>query len=207
MSNVWDHAPFLKIHGCTVRDPENTLWCPGQLTVGAASTLAQRIQRSTTWLHANLVGRDLIFLGFWSDWAYLNKILVNAIGMESLPLVVLVNPDTAANLEAKAPELSAWANKQARFEHVVASGDDFLDELRALFCRSFLSRLLAAARPTYQAMVGTEPLITTFPSELPTEDLFTLRRDSCGKRFGQVARETTNPNDVCRRGNALGDVE
>jgi hypothetical protein len=78
-----------------------TLFGPGQLTVGAASTLAQRIQRSTTWLHANLVGRDLIFLGFWSDWAYLNKILVNAIGMESLPLVVLVNPDTAANLEPK----------------------------------------------------------------------------------------------------------
>jgi len=22
---IWDHAPFLKIHGCAVRDPDNTL--------------------------------------------------------------------------------------------------------------------------------------------------------------------------------------
>jgi len=151
--------------------------------------LASRIQSLTVWLQANLAGRDLIFVGFWSEWAYLNKIFLEAFEGTKSPFVVLVDPADEATLKLKAPGLWNWAGAQETFKHVAASGADFLDELRALFCRSFLNRLLAKSSPTYEALTGQKPKVTTFDVNLPTEDLFALRRDSCGKPAGQIAME------------------
>ena len=169
--------------------PRTPLWCASQLKNEAAGTLAQRIARSTTWLKANLVGRDLVFIGFWSDWAYLNGILLHTIEAERNHLVILVDPDTPERLRVKAQDLWAWAEKQQRFAHVQASGADFLDELRGLYCRSFLNRCLSAATPTYTALSGGEPATKAIPENLITEDLFHLRRDMCGQPRGAVATQ------------------
>ncbi|MGD0792471.1 MAG: hypothetical protein ABR920_11940 [Terriglobales bacterium] len=189
MSRIWPHAPFLKVHGCAVRDPNNTLWCKGQLRANPLELCARRVQESTTWLRANLVGRDLLFVGFWSDWAYLNSVLVDAIDANRFTLVVLVDPENRAKLQQKAPELWAWASKQQDFVHAPVSGADFLDELRALFCRSFMNRLLASATSRWPAWAGILGPTQALPETLTTEDLFALRRDSCGKPTRQVVTE------------------
>jgi hypothetical protein len=189
MNVVWPHASFLKLHGCAVRDRDNTLWCHRQLTATPPDTLVTRIENSTAWLRANLPGRDLVFVGFWSDWAYLNTVLVDAIKTTKPPLVILVDPASLENLKTKAPSLWAWAGAQ-NFVHVPGSGADFLDELRALFCRSFLNRLLGDSVSTYKIMSGqSECIVNEVDAGLPTNDLFSLRRDSCGHPFGSVTTE------------------
>ena len=189
MNVVCTHASFLKLHGCAVRDKDNTLWSYGQLAATPPDPLVTRIRNSTAWLQANLPGRDLVFVGFWSDWAYLNRVLVDAISTTTPPLVVLVDPMNLDGLSLKAPDLSAWAGAQ-NFVHVPGSGAEFLDELRALFCRSFLNRLLGDSVSTYKTMSGQrECTQKEVSAALPTNDLFSLRRDTCGRPFGNVATE------------------
>jgi hypothetical protein len=63
---VRERRPHLKIHGCLVRDDRNTLWCMSQL---AKTPMKERHAQFKAWLAANLRERDLVFVGFWSDWA------------------------------------------------------------------------------------------------------------------------------------------
>ncbi len=103
------HQPYLKIHGCARRDADNTLWCKEQLTDG--SVLKTRIDSVKVWLRANLIGRDLLVIGFWSDWDYLISIFEDCITGVEPRLVVVVDPNTTGNLQAKAPTLWDWATK------------------------------------------------------------------------------------------------
>jgi hypothetical protein len=70
------HGPLLKFHGCSIRDRRETVWSKSQL---GDPVIADRIAKSRTWMAANLREKDLLVVGFWSDWAYLNEILGKAL--------------------------------------------------------------------------------------------------------------------------------
>jgi hypothetical protein len=68
MARAHDHQPLLKIHGCMNRDRDRTLWCHDQIR-GARKNAGMEIQLAVwkTWLTGRLLGKDLLFVGFWSD--------------------------------------------------------------------------------------------------------------------------------------------
>jgi hypothetical protein len=185
------YRPLLKMHG-SVHDRNHTLWCKRQLRRNdpdpANRLLRSRIVLSRTWLQANLAERDLVFIGFWSDWAYLNRVFTSALVSIHPPLVVLVDPADAAYLKTKAPVLWKWANGNAlNFSHAQQMGHDFLDELRVAFSRNFLDQALRSAVPSFQAMCR-DPVPSTDFDGLESGALYSLRRDFCGVPGNTVAR-------------------
>jgi hypothetical protein len=186
------HKPFLKIHGCAIRDQNNTLWCKRQLSDNSQfPQLIDRINSSKIWLNGHLIGRDLLILGFWSDWAYLNGIIEDCVNAGNPNLVVLVDPQPSANLETKAPKLWELAKKEGVFfHHEKEYGERFLDELRLRFSRQFLIRLLTECKPVYESL-SQQPYSgnINFSTDLTTYDFYTLRKDCCGKPSYEVARE------------------
>jgi hypothetical protein len=124
----WNHKPHVKLHGCFRRDIADTLWCSRQLQMNPFQT---RIQEFREWLPGILLERDLVFVGFWSDWAYLNQVLEGVLSNTQAGRIVLVNPTDPDLLQEKAPGLWALAHTEGtEFIHVRQSGDVFLDELR-----------------------------------------------------------------------------
>lgn len=80
-------SPLLKFHGCSRIDRGSTVWAPSQLQ---DPTIADRIAKSKTWMAANLRQKDLLVVGFWSDWDYLNTILGDAVqGLDPLSITVI----------------------------------------------------------------------------------------------------------------------
>jgi len=178
-NTVRRHKTLLKIHGCHYRDKENTLWCQRQL---GSNPLQARIQSSTEWLRGHLIERDLLILGFWTDWDYLNSVLSGCISQTQPRLVVLIDPQDNSSLQSKAPELWNWANNDNfQFYHEPESGHLFLDELRKRYSVRFLNRLLSNSMPTYERRT-TMPISVSSEeySHLTSEDLYSLRRDCCG---------------------------
>jgi hypothetical protein len=184
-----DHSFYLKIHGCCEKDDLRTVWCLPQVTSDAM--IKARVESLRDWLSVNLKGKDILLVGFWSDWGYLNLLLEGIVNPIQANRVVLVDLDTGANLAKKAPGLWNWANTAAvRFDHVRESGADFLNELRRRFGLTFLSELFNQSIPTYQGIVG--PAIpVAFPnvSSLSARELFDLRRDSEGVPNSAVPRK------------------
>lgn len=182
-----NHNPFLKLHGCCVRDQGNTLWCSSQLNI---APLRDKIGSSKRWLQGYLLNRDLLVIGFWSDWAYLNHVLEDCVNTIEPNVVVLVDPDEATNLMRKAPNLWNWAsNGNVNFVHVRESGAEFLDELRRRFSRRYLERLAEASKPTYMGMTGfpfADPV--RFTDAATAEELYALRIDFSGKKGSNVPR-------------------
>ncbi len=97
------HGPFLKIHGCMSRNRNKILWCHGQVGNGPLrdEAIVAQMEIWRIWLAANLRGRDLVVVGFWSDWSYLNDILANVLMGSEPALVYLVDPDEPQNLQVK----------------------------------------------------------------------------------------------------------
>lgn len=189
-----NHKPFLKLHGCCVRDKDNTLWCSSQLNT---ATLRDRIDSSRNWLRGYLLNRDLLLIGFWSDWGYLNHVLEDCINTIEPNLVILVDIDEATNLMRKAPNLWDWAaSDNVNFIHVQESGADFLDDLRRRFSRRYLERLAEDSKPTYLGITGSsfaDPV--KFRDDFTTEELYALRVDFSGKKEGNVPRtKRPDPN-------------
>jgi hypothetical protein len=180
--------PHLKIHGCLIRDDRNTLWCKSQL---GASPLKERHTQFKTWLKANLRERDLIFLGFWSDWAYLNEIFEDALGGIDKGLVVIVNRSDEAQLKSKAAQLWAWSGGEKVKRFVVnESAGEFLAELRFVVWRAFTDRLHRESLQTYSALTGRpDDPAPAMPCNLSCEDLYSLHLDACGVPLGEVARK------------------
>jgi len=179
-NRVGRHKTLLKIHGCHYRDKENTLWCRNQLD---SNPLQDRIQSSIQWLGGHLIDRDLLILGFWTDWDYLNSVLDECIIQANPTLVVLVDPQDNRSLQSKAPELWDWANSgNFKFHHEIENGDLFLDELRKRYSVRFLNRLLSNSMPTYNNILATIPISVSGEaySHLTSEYLYSLRRDCCG---------------------------
>ena len=188
------HRPYLKLHGCEVRNRPSTIWCPEQL---ADAVVEQRLAQFRAWLAANLVGRDLVFIGFWSDWAYLAELLARHLAAVTPQHVYLVDPATPAELQGKAPQLWAWSHgANITFHHCPESGRDFLDELRRRWSNVYVNRLMNDSRITYAALFGGPP--TPVPGALAAADsaaLYALRRDLTGTPRTAVVR-SNQPADV-----------
>jgi hypothetical protein len=144
-----------------------------------------------TWLKGRLLGKDLVFVGFWSDWAHLNDILGSALDGVQPRLVYLVDPAPLAVVRAKAPGLwSLTTGDGVIFRHVQASGAEFLDELRKILSVSFFERLFSVSIGTYHSHVGigTAPRMR-LPDGLNTDQLYDLRRDTTGVAPKAVVRD------------------
>jgi len=192
MARAHDHQPLLKIHGCVNRDRDRTLWCHDQIQ-GARKNAAMEAQLTVwkTWLKGRLLGKDLVFVGFWSDWAHLNDILGSVLDGVQPRLVYLVDPAPADVIQAKAPGLwSLTTGEGVIFRHLQVSGAEFLDELRKILSVSFFERLFSESIGTYHSHVGigTAPRMR-LPDSLNTEQLYDLRRDTTGVAPKAVVRD------------------
>jgi NAD-dependent SIR2 family protein deacetylase len=192
-NNERPHSPLLKIHG-SMLDRDSTLWCREQLKKTnldpANRQLRGRMASARTWLGGRLLEKDLVFVGFWSDWKHLSKLLMSAIRSVNVPFVLLVDPAPEDQLKTKAPDLWRWAKrKNIQFQHLPEKGADFLADLRRLFSVNFLKRATQAATVAFQTQTGAEHLPVLPFAGLDNVDLYSLRRDFCGVPPGQIPRD------------------
>src|SRR3546814_1205339 len=114
-----DISPLLKIHGCW-SDPPGTIWAAGQV---AADPIKTRIEECGAWLTNRLLDRDLVIVGYWTDWDYLNQILEMSLGAVNPSRVIVVDSCETASFPAKAPALFALGQRASQeFCHVRSSG-------------------------------------------------------------------------------------
>lgn len=182
-----DHSPFLKIHGCAVRDKAHTVWAPTQLTNDDA--VRGRIEGLKVWLEANLPDKDFLFIGFWSDWAYLNAIIGEALSNVKLANVILIDPDNDGALRQKAPQL--WEKCHAegvRFRHLPMEGSEFLNLLRAAFSRLFLRKAIAEGEAEFEREFGSANVSVPIASMSNNSDLYAARCDAEGIPRTEAAR-------------------
>lgn len=176
--------PLIKFHGCLRRDRSRTLWTKKQVS---DPPIRDRIASCSEWMRLNLPGKDLVVVGFWSDWGYFNDVLAAALTIEQAHSVTVINPDTEANLRSKAPEL--WDNLKglsANFDHIPESGADVLDELRAEYSRTWVRRFYTLG---VQFAPGMVLPATAVPDAMSSEDLYDLRRDAEGISYSHAGRQ------------------
>jgi hypothetical protein len=186
-------APLLKFHGCSYIDRGATVWAPSQLH---DPTIADRIAKSKIWMAANLRQKDLLVVGFWSDWDYLNQVLGDAVqGLDPLSVTV-IDPSPTAALQAKAPSLWLLAHQpQVTFSHIQESGADALDELRRAFSENYARKVLAAGCTVFEATTGVacDPAWLAV-SGLSSDELYDWRRDAEGVPAGKPAMAKSPQN-------------
>jgi hypothetical protein len=199
LPRTFEHRPYLKVHGCSAlgKSRSSTVWCQEQL---ADPAIKERMDRFRTWLQTNLLGRDVLIVGFWSDWAYLSEIFASTIDAVGPRSVILVDPSPADALAAKAPAMWAWANRaEITFLHERESGADFLNSLREHFSRVFLRQLFSRAVATYEGLFGSPPSGRASDlDDLAIQQLYALRRDLTGTPRHRPVRvkEATNELNV-----------
>lgn len=186
------YKPLLKIHGCRDKEKEATVWCVSQLDT---APIKDRLEVSKEWLTAQLRNRVLLIIGFWTDWKYLNEILLKTVGKVEPRLVVLVDPDTGESIKAKATQLWEWANqRQVQFHHERAEGAPFLRSLRSAYSASFLNRLLNDSAGRHAELTGNAgPAVSIARDEVTADDYYELRRDTCGVPRGHPVKEKRHP--------------
>lgn len=198
------HRHFLKLHGCRKQNRPETLWCSDQL---ADPIIQRNIQQLSGWLQANLPSKDFVFLGFWSDWAYLNLVLEQSIQAVPQPsTVVLVDPAEPANLQAKAPGLWTWAQTAGRFYHEQVTANDFLIELRTALSERFFAHLFNSGAAAYTSLKGGPP---TRPSPSPTvscDRWYDVRRDLSGLTRDKAVTEVQPGPHLVNVGLALVEL-
>ncbi len=178
--NTQGHRPLVKFHGCMQIDRLHTLWTHAQL---AEPAMAARINSVSQWMQLVLPGKDLVVVGFWSDWGYLNDVLSTAFTTTANSVTVIDLSDAAA-LEHKAPTL--WQRLHAAsvtFEHVQHSGAEVLKELRAEFSKVWARRFFNLAGPA----VGPGPSDHTCLATLDVDELYRLRQDAEGIPYPRAA--------------------
>lgn len=192
-----NYSPLIKLHGCGNRDPDNTLWTKRQLT---CHEVASRTETLRNWLSVNLREKDLVVVGFWSDWPHLTNVLEGSLAGGQPSSVTVVDPGASEALEAKAPELwRALHGGGIRFEHIRMSGDAFLDELREAFSSMYVRQLLEMGAGSYEAKFGeTCPPEWLRADDIPREYLYDFRRDAEGQPIGRPARRIC-PQPDCER--------
>ncbi len=179
-------SPLLKVHGCWTLDPSNTVWAPGQLATEPVKT---RVTSSADWLKIRLLDRDLVIVGYFTDWDYLNGVLEQTLGEVRPARVLVVDPSDGSSLETKAPSLYTLGKRaSSAFEHVQMSGADFLDRLRLEFSRAFARRVMWGGVRAFEAskMSAVDPAW----AEPVTPDSMTawqIRRDLEGCRPNRPA--------------------
>lgn len=187
-------GPLLKFHGCATRDRPATVWAPSQLQ---DPVIAARIEKSKIWMAAHLRQKDLLVVGFWSDWEYLNAVIGSALTDVDPLSVTVIDPSPVDALEEKAPDLWTIAHADnVTFTHVRASGADALDELRQAFSQSYVRQVLAAGRAIFEEKTGAacDPAWLD-AAAFDSETLYDWRRDAEGVPRTRPAtlRQPTNP--------------
>jgi hypothetical protein len=192
------HALHVKLHGCFRRDIPSTLWSKQQL---GYSPFQERVREFSEWLPGVLQDRDLVFVGFWSDWFYLNDVLGSVIRSSQVSRIVLVNPSNEDELRQKAGDLWDLAHKDSvDFIHEKESGQVFLDELRQAYSFHFMRRLISSGGPTFRQMTGrTAPAFNGFDG-LSSRELYEWRQDSTGTPAQQIVRKKSPDENMQRLG-------
>lgn len=181
-------APLVKIHGCWKADFTQTVWAPSQLQTDPNKT---RIEQCAGWATVQLLNRDLIIIGYFTDWDYLNELFEECLGAVRPSNVIVVDPSPADQLQTKAPKLFELGERaSAGFFHVAASGADFMAELRKSWSMTYFRRVLSAGNKIL-ADEGSPKANAQHcePPDATVKDLWLIRRDL----------EGAGPNDPCTR--------
>lgn len=186
-------VPLLKIHGCWSKDQLNTVWTPSQLDT--PGVVCDRIATSEGWLATNLPNRDLLVVGFWTDWSYLNEVIGRSLGQITPARVVIVDLEGPDELRNKAPQLAQLGDRASRFLHVRESSATFFKALREAFSRSYVRQAVRAGEPAYLAQSGGTPPDPAWfdPAFADNNVLWHVRRDIEGCRPTQPAGQRTPP--------------
>lgn len=180
-------SPLVKFHGCRLRQSE-TLWSHRQLN---DALVKSRLESCAQWMNLHLPGKDILVIGFWTDWNYLNEVFTDAFSVENASSVTVVDPLPPEALEEKAPEL--WAKLgglSASFEHIQASGDLILEDLRTAYSLMWAKRFYAFG----QSMIvegGGAVVVPPTPQALGADALYDLRRDAEGLPYSRAATSST----------------
>lgn len=188
-------TPLLKIHGCRQFNLATTVWSVLQLGI---PDIKARLDGNADWLRHRLANRDLLIVGYSTDWDYLNAVLNHVIGAVAPALVIIVDPSDEATLTAKAPHLIALGRQASvRFLHARCSGHIFLDSLRREFSRSFIRRVLHFGQQEFEDQKGSPPDPTWLePPDLPSDAYWQMRRDlegCCPRRPAKESKPAANP--------------
>ena len=186
-------GPLLKLHGCSKKDRRSTIWTSQQTS---DKPISDRLQTNTNWMSTNLREKDLLIVGFWSDWHYLNEVLSSALSTTTPRSVTVIDQSDRQQLEQKAPDL--WDTMNAvgvAFCHVQESGADALDELRREFSRNYVRQVLAAGRDQIERHFGTSCDPTWLDIDLDSEALYGWRRDAEGVPPSKPATKR-QPEDI-----------
>lgn len=174
--------PLLKFHGCMKRGKKQTLWTHGQL---AEPSVQQRIESCSQWMNLHLPGKHLVVVGFWTDWGYLNNVIATAFSVTNAASVTVLDPSTSGELQAKAPDL--WDKLHALsadFEHVQASGNVALSQLRLAYSQTWARKFYSLGKPAAAALgITGDPV----PDAIGVEELYDLRRDVEGVPYTRAA--------------------
>lgn len=181
-------APLLKLHGCMDRTREETLWTSRQVE---DARVKARVSGWANWMQLNLPGKDLLIVGFWTDWGYLNDVVNDVLSDHGLASATVLDPSSAEQLQSKAPKL--WTSLQAAgtFSHVQASSDEALEELRIEFSRVWLKKFFRLGKPLIDATGPPCPSAAYVPPPGPMSDLYDLRRDAEGVPSPRAAQTRT----------------
>ena len=181
------HSPLLKFHGCST-DRDRTIWAKSQLV--GDNVISDRMQNIKNWMQVNLREKDLLVVGFWSDWSYLNEIIDSAFSQVNPHSITLIDLSDINSLEVKAPNL--WAAAHAHgvsFTHIQESGASVLDEIRREFSKGYIRKLLSSGRPAIAHEFGIECDNDWFEQpELSSEEYHQWRRDAEGLGFKKFPR-------------------
>lgn len=189
--------PLLKFHGCMTRDRPATLWTSAQL---GAADVAHRVANCQAWMKLNLPGRDLLVIGFWTDWGYLNNVLADALAGTAPQTIVVIDPKPTNELQNSAPGLWATLTESANFHHVMMNAEDALDEIRVAFSRVWARKLLALGVPLFEGEFGAcAPALLQAPA-LDAESFYDLRRDAEGIPSTRAARNWEPPATMAQVG-------
>lgn len=177
--------PLVKFHGCLQRAREQTLWTQPQLR---EPDVQARIASCSQWMNLHLPDKDLVVIGFWTDWGYLNDVIANAFTVANARSVTVLDPNSTAALQGKAPDLWAKLNGlSTHFEHVQISGDEALEQLRVAHSRVWARRFFALGLPMLQAS-GIATPANANPDTLNCDALYDLRRDAEGVSYVRAAK-------------------
>jgi len=188
-------TPLLKIHGCRQFDLATTVWSVLQL---GDPTINARLAGNAAWLNHRLANRDLLIVGYSTDWDYLTQALDRVLGAVAPARVIIVDPSDGATLTAKAPHLIALGGRASvQFVHVRSSGDSFLDSLRRAFSQSFVRQVLHRGRQEFEDLKGSPPDPTWLePPHLTSDVYWQVRRDLEGcspRKPAKEAKPTAGP--------------
>lgn len=181
LSRIHGHAPLYKLHGCARKNRSATLWCEEQLR---ETPFSEYIEYGAEVLQTTAQDSDLLFVGFWTDWSYLNTCLATLAYRSLLPnRIWIIDPASSADLAHRAETLWNWATTAPnQHKHLKCSGAEFLHHLRIRVSENVINRLLHNSAPDFLCRFGRPPAQTTICSSLDIAPLYQLRRSIAGVR-------------------------